>query len=104
MRDPDLWRPWFNTPSWLPWQSFLKALFCIPMNGDELKIYQQCTGRNHEPTDLLTEAWLCCGCRGGKSITLALIACYLAIFRDWTPYLTPGEVGYIKVLAVDRRQ
>jgi hypothetical protein len=47
---------------------------------------------------------LICGRRAGKSFILALIACYLAIFRDWRPYLSPGEVGTIKVIAVDRRQ
>jgi hypothetical protein len=35
---------------------------------------------------------------------LALIACYLAVFRDWRQYLSPGEVGTIKVIACDRRQ
>ena len=50
------------------------------------------------------EAWLVFGRRAGKSFILALIAVYLAIFRDWRPYLSPGEVGTIKVMAVDRRQ
>jgi hypothetical protein len=50
------------------------------------------------------EAWLVCGRRAGKSFILALIAAYLAIFEDWRPYLSPGEVGTIKVIAVDRRQ
>jgi hypothetical protein len=29
---------------------------------------------------------------------------FLAVFRDWSPYLSPGERGTIKILAVDRRQ
>jgi hypothetical protein len=33
-----------------------------------------------------------------------VIACFLAIFRDWRPYLSPGEVGTIKVIATDRKQ
>jgi len=42
--------------------------------------------------------------RAGNSFILALIAAYLAIFRDWRPYLIPCEIGTIKVIAVDRRQ
>jgi hypothetical protein len=33
-----------------------------------------------------------------------VIACFLAVFRDWRPYLSPGEVGTIKVIATDRKQ
>jgi hypothetical protein len=44
------------------------------------------------------------GQRGGKSRILALIAVYLACFRDYAPYLTPGEVATIAVIASDRKQ
>ena len=44
------------------------------------------------------------GRRGGKSRVLALIAVYLAAFRDYAPYLAPGEVATIGVLAVDKGQ
>ena len=44
------------------------------------------------------------GRRGGKSRILALIAVYLAAFRDYAPYLAPGEVATIGVLAVDKGQ
>ena len=35
---------------------------------------------------------------------LALVACYLACFRDWRPFLAPGERGTIPIICVDRRQ
>jgi hypothetical protein len=35
---------------------------------------------------------------------LALIAVYLACFRDYAPYLAPGEVATIAVLAANRPQ
>jgi hypothetical protein len=35
---------------------------------------------------------------------LAMIAVYLATFKDWRPFLSPGERGAIKIMAVDRRQ
>jgi hypothetical protein len=44
------------------------------------------------------------GGRSGKSFMLALVAVYLACFRDWQPHLSPGEVGTIMVIACDRRQ
>jgi hypothetical protein len=33
-----------------------------------------------------------------------MIAVYLAVFRNWKPYLSPGELGCVKVMATDRRQ
>ena len=50
------------------------------------------------------EAWLCIGRRGGKSLALALIACFIACLRDWRPHLGPGEKGVIMCVAADRRQ
>jgi len=50
------------------------------------------------------EAWLICGRRSGKSFILALIASYLAVFKDWREHLAPGEVATIMVLASDRKQ
>ena len=44
------------------------------------------------------------GRRGGKSRILALVAVYLACFRDYAPYFAPGEVATIGVLAVDKGQ
>lgn len=31
--------------TWGAWTVFLKALFALPMNEDELALYRQCTGR-----------------------------------------------------------
>jgi hypothetical protein len=41
---------------------------------------------------------------GGKSRILALVAVYLAVFRDYVPHLAPGEVATIAVLAANRPQ
>jgi hypothetical protein len=102
---PQVWRGWFkDRKTWGPWRSFLAALFGLPMSEADLGIYQQCTGRTQPPEGATNEAWLVVGRRGGKSMILALIACYLAIFRDWRQYLSPGEVGTIKIIATDRRQ
>jgi hypothetical protein len=105
MDEPELWHPWFKAKaSWGPWRSFLSALFGLPLSDTDLELYRSCTGRSARPAIGFTEAWLVCGRRAGKSFILALIACYLAVFKDWKQYLSPGEVGTIKVIATDRRQ
>jgi hypothetical protein len=35
---------------------------------------------------------------------MALIAVYLAVFRDWRKYLTPGERAIVLLVAADREQ
>jgi hypothetical protein len=47
---------------------------------------------------------LACGRRAGKSLHLALVAVFLACFRDYREYLQPGERGTVIVIASDRRQ
>src|SRR5262249_44263548 len=66
--------------------------------------YQKHTGRTTPPTAPLHEAWLVCGRRAGKSFILAVVAVFLACFKDWRPFLGPGEIGTIMVIAADRRQ
>jgi hypothetical protein len=105
MSNPRIWGAWFKDPvTWAPWRAFLAAMFGLPMSDTDLEVFKQCTGRQAVPEGGFLEAWLVVGRRGGKSMILALIACFLAVFRDWSPYLSPGEVGTIKVIAVDRRQ
>jgi hypothetical protein len=100
-----LWPVWFRDPAtWAPWRAFLSALFGLRMTARQRELFRRCTSREEVPAGGFVEAWLAVGRRGGKSIVLALIAVYLAVFRDWRPYLSPGEVGTIKVIATDRRQ
>ena len=50
------------------------------------------------------EAVLICGRRSGKSFVMALVAVFLAVFRDWRPFLSPGERATVMVIAADRNQ
>jgi hypothetical protein len=93
-----------NPKTWQNWLVFLTALFALPMSEDQLAVYRQFTGRNTPPTKPSHEAWLVIGRRGGKSFILALIAVFLASFKDWRAHLGPGEVGTIMVIAADRKQ
>ena len=90
--------------SWSAWRVFWKAVFALPMEAAELLIYQRHTGRTNPPTKPVTEAWQPIGRRGGKSRNAAVAAAYLAIRRDHTAYLAPGERGVIPVIAADRKQ
>jgi hypothetical protein len=104
--DPMLFAPWFDRDraSWGAWRSFLAALFCLPMSAAELVTYRECTGRTDPPAAPVQESWLICGRRAGKSFTLALIAVYLAAFRDIRSKLAPGERATVMVIAADRKQ
>src|SRR5260370_4012574 len=104
-RSAALFKPWFRDPkTWAAWFSFLKALFGLKMTYAHLTILRQCTGRDSPPNGGATEAWLCVGRRGGKSLMLALVAVFPATARDWRPYLTPGERGTVMMIAADRKQ
>lgn len=103
--DPHLFAPWFkNRQSWSAWFAFLAALFALPMTAEQFAIYKECTGRDDEPDQVAKEGWLICGRRAGKSFILALVAVFLATFRDYRQYLQPGERGTVVIIAADRKQ
>jgi hypothetical protein len=102
--DPKVFGQFFKGPTWDAWRVFLAALFGLPLTSEQLTLYTKHTGRTTAPTSPLHEAWLCIGRRGGKSFILAVIAVFLACFKDWRPYLGPGEVATIMIIARDRRQ
>lgn len=93
---------WMGT-DWDAWRAFVKTLFGIPLDERDCRTIKLCTGL--EPEQVVRahrEAWLPIGRRGGKSRTLAMVALYLAVCFDWTPYLAPGQFGYISVLSDSR--
>jgi Terminase large subunit, T4likevirus-type, N-terminal len=102
--DKHVFAPHFKGTSWAGWKAMLAALFALPMDDDGLALYRQCTGRATAPASPFTEAALIVGRRGGKSRVLALIAVYLAVFRDYRPHLAPGEVATIAILASNKAQ
>jgi hypothetical protein len=102
--DPALFGPFFKGATWRPWRAFLTALFALPMDDAQRALYTAHTGRSEPPGAPFKEAALVVGRRGGKSRVLALVATYLATFRDYAPYLAPGEVATVAVIAADRKQ
>ena len=75
------------------------GIYWLPMDDDALATFKACTGRTVAPTVPVSEAWLVVGRRGGKSFALALVAVWLAAFKDWRPYLAPGERATIMIIA-----
>lgn len=105
IHSPALFRPWFKQlDTWRAWFALLRAMFGLAMDDADLAIFKECTGRTALPTGPVNEAWFIVGRRGGKSLILAVIAVFLAVFRDWSDYLVPGESACVLVLAVDRKQ
>ena len=104
MTDPETFGPHFRGDSWRAWGAFLDALFALPMDDEALATYRRHTGRQELPAAPFKEATLVCGRRAGKSRIMAFVAVYLATFRDYAPYLAPGEVATVAVMASDKRQ
>jgi hypothetical protein len=105
MKDRELFGHAFDDiKSWQHWLTVLRVLFGLKLNATDLARFAEFTGRTTVNPDGYTELWAICGRRSGKSRILALIAAYLACFRNWQPYLAPGERGRILIAARNRDQ
>jgi hypothetical protein len=90
--------------SWAQWLCFLRTLYGLPFNEEDAAIFKACTGREAPAAGGYPEAYAIVGRRGGKSRVVSLIAAYEAIFGGWTDRLSPGERGWIFVIATDKMQ
>ena len=104
--DPNLLGAAIRDPeSWRPWRAFLAAAFGLGMDDNTAaELFRACTGRAGLPTAPFQFLWLVCGRRGGKSFCMATMAVFLACFRDWRRYLSPGERAVVLLVASDREQ
>jgi hypothetical protein len=93
-----------KSDTWASWKIFLRALFALPLDDEQRELYRKHTGRDRAPAEPSKEAYLIVGRRGGKSLAAALIATFLAAFRDYSHVLNEGEIGTLMVIASDRRQ
>jgi hypothetical protein len=94
----------FRGPSWISWKAFLRALFGLPMSEAELEIFRRHTDRVTPPSRPFGEAVLPIGRRGGKTKMMAFIAVFLAFFKDYGEYLSPGERGAVHLISQTRDQ
>ncbi|MCH8269428.1 MAG: hypothetical protein IH846_18170 [Acidobacteria bacterium] len=104
MRDPLLFGPWFKDGTWDSWMVFLSALFGLPLEKGKAAIFRRQTGRQTAPRKPAREGWVIAGRRAGKSLIAALVAVFMACFRDYRKHLGPGERATVMVIAADRRQ
>ncbi len=105
MADPALFgRHFRDLATWRAWLVILRAIFGLPMDGGEQDVFRKLTGRTTPLSKAVDEAYFIIGRRGGKSLIVALIGVFAAFFKDWTPYLAPGERGTVMILACDRKQ
>ena len=105
IEDEELFRPLFkNLDTWRAWLTVLRAVFGLPMPEEDLPLFQHLTGREAPPIQQVQECWLVVGRRGGKSFIVSLIAVFLACFKDYRPYVGPGERGVLMNIATDRKQ
>jgi hypothetical protein len=94
-----------NIKTWHAWEVYLQSLFGLPI--DTVKdgpFFKEVTGIDYSPQGRFKESYVICGRRSGKSFISAIIACYLAAFKDWSRDLTVGERGYIFIIANDKAQ
>lgn len=99
-----IFKPLFkDLETWRSWMTFLKALFALPIQDDERQLLKLCTGLDEVPSPS-REAYVIAGRRSGKSTVTALIAIYLALFKDWTKYFAPGERPFIFIIGVNKAQ
>ncbi len=92
---------WYG-PDWLAWRAFVKSVFGEPMDAEEFAVYRQCTALDRPLDKRQREVWVPVGRRGGKSRILALLGVHLAVCYDYLPFLAPGEMGSVVVLADTR--
>jgi hypothetical protein len=104
LADEALFAHSFPASTWRAWFAFLAALFGLELEGEALDTFRRHTGRAAAPSAAAREAWVVVGRRGGKSRMSALVAVYLACFRDYSKALAPGERATMMVIAADRRQ
>jgi hypothetical protein len=90
--------------TWTSWLVVLKAIFGLPMTGDDLVIFNRPSGRTSPPIGGSKETYLIIGRRGGKSFISALITCFIACFIDFKPFITVGETLAVMCLARDKDQ
>lgn len=105
IHDKQLFGKFFrDLSSWAAWIAFLKAVFALPMDREERDIFNRCAGGREPPEKEVSESYVIAGRRAGKSFITAVVACYLAVFRDYRTHLAGGERGVCMVVSRDRTQ
>lgn len=104
--DPALLISLFGTllpaATWRTWDTILRDWAGLPLTETQQAEANELCGRSGPRTGNARELWAICGRRAGKSIVAAVVAIWLACFRQYRT--APGESLVGMVLAADRRQ
>jgi hypothetical protein len=103
MESPTLFEPWFEGSTWDNWRAVMKALYCLPMDDEEIAFFRTIAERD-PPRRPVREAYFIVGRGGGKDSIASAIAAHSAALFDGTGQLRPGERAMVACLAVDRDQ
>jgi len=75
IEDPGLFKPFFKDPgTWRSWETYLRALFGLPIDPEDKKLFTESTGLEVSPTGRARESFVICGLRSGKSFISAIAA------------------------------
>lgn len=85
--------------SWQPWLTFLRAVYGLPMDAEDLKRFQHHTGREMPRPGGYPEACCIVGCQSGKSQIAALVGVYEAM----NAVLTGQRNVFVPLIAQDLR-
>ena len=89
--------------TWFAWRVLLYASQGEPLTEAERAIFQQLTGREHEPDQRIEEFIAVIGRRGGKTRAISVIGTYIGGLCEH-PSLVPGERGVVLIIAPDQKQ
>jgi hypothetical protein len=98
----------FAGPSWRPWRTVERAIFGLPLDRTERRLFRKIAGDRPPPTKPCSEVVIVAGRRSSKTRKGATVGTYLvtigAELLGTRARLSPGERGLVLVLAVDRAQ
>lgn len=98
----------FKGDSWAPWKAVYAAMYGLPLDKDQAKLFKRLAGGRKPPKERVRQAFIIAGRRAAKSHTTAGNAVYLATvgaeLYGLLDKLSHGERGVIAVVAVDRAQ
>src|SRR6516164_7149898 len=103
LADPDLFGRILAASSWYGWKVLLIAAAGEELTDDERVEFKRLTGREREPGRMCRELVAIFGRRAGKSLALAVFACWVAALNDHRDVLVPGEIGVALVISRDQR-
>jgi len=107
MIDPLLFGKTFGGPTFAAWRTVAKILDGLPIEADELDLYQKITGRNDAVAGAarkaMSEAYLIKDRRAGGTLFAAARTVHASALQDFSGRLGPGEIATAGLIASDRR-